>query len=94
MSPLKDAPRATRRQLRNLARLIVHECTANDVAVSANICRLVLNEVFVEVMQVVHSSWMRMKQGEVSLMDFPKALRTWARGNEVSLKVFFLKISF
>ena len=52
------------------------ECVANDVEISANICRLVLNEVFAEVMQVVHKSWMQMNQGgKLSLMDFPKALR-------------------
>eukprot|EP00434_Breviolum_minutum_P033727 symbB.v1.2.029845.t1/scaffold3309.1/size59309/2 len=77
VSPLGDVPRASKRQLRNLARLVVRECQANDVDVSANICRLVLNEVFVELLGVVHRDWMRMScsGAKISLIDFPKALR-------------------
>ncbi|CAE7217956.1 elmoB [Symbiodinium natans] len=77
VSPLGSVRRASKRQLRNLARLVVRECSANDVDMSSSICRLVLDEVFVEVLLVVHRHWLEMnRNGEkVTLMDFPKALR-------------------
>eukprot|EP00931_Biecheleriopsis_adriatica_P041414 TRINITY_DN23671_c0_g1_i1.p1 TRINITY_DN23671_c0_g1~~TRINITY_DN23671_c0_g1_i1.p1 ORF type:complete len:272 (+),score=57.15 TRINITY_DN23671_c0_g1_i1:184-999(+) len=77
VSPLPNVPRASKRQLRNLARLVVRESNANQTAVSADICRRVLNEVFVEVLGIVHSAWMDMVRSgsRVTLMDFPKALQ-------------------
>lgn len=77
VSPIGKVARASKRQLRNLARLVVRECQANDVDVSANICKLVLNEVFMELLGVVHRDWMLLSQAgaKTSLIDFPKALR-------------------
>lgn len=78
VSPLSNVPRATKQQLRNLARLIVRECEANNTPISAQVCRRVLNELFHEVMSFVHKAWMDMVaagKGSMTLMDFPKALR-------------------
>eukprot|EP00437_Effrenium_voratum_P024323 CAMPEP_0181412634 /NCGR_PEP_ID=MMETSP1110-20121109/8530_1 /TAXON_ID=174948 /ORGANISM="Symbiodinium sp., Strain CCMP421" /LENGTH=265 /DNA_ID=CAMNT_0023535367 /DNA_START=41 /DNA_END=838 /DNA_ORIENTATION=- len=83
VSPLGQVPCASKRQLRNLARLVVRECNANDVDMSVSICRLVLNEVFYEVLGVVHKAWLQLNQNgeKVTLLDFHKALR---RGYEAN----------
>ncbi|OLP95998.1 ELMO domain-containing protein 2 [Symbiodinium microadriaticum] len=87
VSPLGAVRRASKRQLRNLVRLVVRECNANNVDMSASICRLVLDEVFVEVLSVVHNHWLELsRNGEkITLMDFPRALR---RGFDANSKFF------
>lgn len=85
-SPLPYAHRASRNQLKHLTSLIVSECRANNVQVNADICRRVLDELFVEVMANVHRSWRELTAssppGTVTIMQFPLALRKGFDAND------------
>eukprot|EP00929_Paragymnodinium_shiwhaense_P087288 TRINITY_DN47518_c0_g1_i1.p1 TRINITY_DN47518_c0_g1~~TRINITY_DN47518_c0_g1_i1.p1 ORF type:complete len:287 (+),score=48.28 TRINITY_DN47518_c0_g1_i1:85-945(+) len=79
-SVLPNVPRATKRQLKHLTDLVAREAAANRSDLTDDMCRRVLDEVFVEVMTVVHKAWLDMKKvgsgsATVTLLDFPKALQ-------------------
>lgn len=89
VSPVKDAPRATKRQLKHLLRLILSEGEASTPggapgSVSVEVCRCVLDELFIQSLTVVHHKWLEMTEkpgSKVNIMQFPEALETALEAN-------------
>merc|ERR1712039_108925 len=77
MSPVPNAPKATKRHMKHLAQLIVQEAKANHQDVNADTCRRVMDILYRETLCAVHRRWLEMiaEKPGLTIMDFTTALR-------------------